>query len=1034
MIVIAYSDRNGQDIKQAFFTPPASLGSLDSGGGVDITGQTIDLGEGFNEANITTSNFTTSTITSGSMRDVVNLDVRYHAFELDMNLGAGNNSITFDAGTAEFIDITTLGGNDELTFTSTGHADDFTLNLGAGNDTIGMTIGGTADRHDYDLADGNNVVTLDVGSLDVLDIQALGGDDTVSITAAGSAHNGTIGLGAGDDSFTLNAGGEANNYGITLGDGNNSVDVDTSSHARNYTITSGSGNDTYEFDVAGDATTYDITTGAGDDSITLNTTASGVANSHTIDMGDGTNTLDYTVANSATSFNYTGTNGIDTVTLTSGGHITDMDLTVGGGDNVVDIESTNGNADNFAFSAVGGDDTLNLDVTQGADDISILTAGGNDSVTVNTTTSMANASFNLGTGNNDLSLSGSITNITYTGGSNNDDITVTSGSVNGGIFNYGIGAGGLTVESAVTSFNNTTVTMGSGADSIVVSTAASGNSFSMGSGLDSLTLQSLGNNTVALGIQSNIVDELIITGSGAHDFSALGGQVTGTESLDFTNSQSNTITVDRSFAMQADNFGGDKIVFISGEASDTVDILSGTGTVTDTGASQLFNGVTYDIYQQAEGTNVFFFIDEDMSVTVDGGALSFENPFVDDLSDADMPIDASLAVAKQADNAGEVETIANDQADITLTYALWGQDGSARMDGDIAKSISAILAGYAAELQARGVNIAFVEAPVEEDASIYQQDNIDLNFALGNEIMGRYVDNPDDYLGLSAGQEGEAGSLLMNAPDAPDYVSAEAMAGSIFLSDAYLKLASMDEEQGGGVDAGSLAYYVIAQEIGHSLGLEEMSDAELQDMGYNPEDAHEDTVMDETLDGFESLDDIAGQEFADTLGEEGFDLLADMLRDHYNLGNTSDSGTSDDTEQNDSALIDDAGLVEFAQTLSSDENMIDTLLNEQWENDASAFMESFFAQLSDNNGGTDNAYENFSEAMSSEQGENEMVQSLLNYADEIAAEQVQATIEADMNGQNDGANNQNSGTASVMSDAIDITPPPQPEEPDPVYT
>jgi hypothetical protein len=202
--------------------------------------------------------------------------------------------------------------------------------------------------------------------------------------------------------------------------------------------------------------------------------------------------------------------------------------------------------------------------------------------------------------------------------------------------------------------------------------------------------------------------------------------------------------------------------------------------------------------------------------------------------------------------------------------------------------------------------------------------------AAGDDILSRFIDNPDSVLGLSAGQLGEASSMLINAPDAPVDMTAADLDGSIFLSDAYLTLAAMNAEAGGGLDEGTLAYYVMMQEIGHSLGLEEYTNTEQVDAGYEILTAHESTTTDETIEGLDSLDDLADMDFAATPGSDALDRLADMIgaemeaeSESYVFANGTDN------------------LSELIAQYSSDANAWDQIQETQNEEALNGFVETY---------------------------------------------------------------------------------------------
>lgn len=192
----------------------------------------------------------------------------------------------------------------------------------------------------------------------------------------------------------------------------------------------------------------------------------------------------------------------------------------------------------------------------------------------------------------------------------------------------------------------------------------------------------------------------------------------------------------------------------------------------------------------------------------------------------------------------------------TITVSLFSGDGSAPLThGALFDAVQDVLNTYQTALQDHGLNISF-EHVIGEN---YATSQADIRIGVGDTLLDDVVIDPTDFLGLAQGREDFDG---------------DGLGADVFFSDSLLNIAAMAAEAGGTFDTGTLAKYVISQEIGHALGLPELSNEQLVDLGFDPETAHEETTSDETIEGLTNLDQLADYTFADNPGEALFALLA----------------------------------------------------------------------------------------------------------------------------------------------------------------
>jgi VCBS repeat-containing protein len=310
-----------------------------------------------------------------------------------INGGADNDTISGDAGDDE------IDGGDGDDAVSGGDGDD-TIIGGLGDDSVDAGIGNDsveagAGDDTVVAGDGDDFVDGDVGN-DSLEGGA--GDDTLiggegNDTAAGGADNDSISGGAGNDNLD---GGDGND---TL-DGGDGTDFLTGNEGDD-SVVGGEGND---FAFGGDGNDT-VLGGAGDDVVggdDGNDQVAGGDGDDTVIGGDGNDTVSGDAGNDSL-------NGNDGDDIIDGGDGNDT-INGGTGADVIDAgaddDSVDGGDGNDAINGAGGDDTIN----GGAGDDTLLGGDGDDE-------------FTGGTGDDSINGGVGTDNVTFTGDSDDYDVT-----------------------------------------------------------------------------------------------------------------------------------------------------------------------------------------------------------------------------------------------------------------------------------------------------------------------------------------------------------------------------------------------------------------------------------------------------------------------------------------------------------------------------------------------------------------------------------------------------------------------------------
>ena len=346
------------------------------------------------------------------------------------------------------------------------------------------------------------------------------------------------------------------------------------------------------------------------------------------------------------------------------------------------------------------------------------------------------------------------------------------------------------------------------------------------------------------------------------------------ENLDMTTG-ANTVTLDASAVYNltgnAQESGGSYLsntLTIDNDGDDTINLQDRSGQNWGLNGTEVVNGTTYDVYETtgANASAARVLVADNADVTI---LSPFENPF-------GQAIDGTGAASLvSATGQAGAPASTNNPAHV-ITLAVYTAGATIATDGAFMDALATTLSIYQDGLAGQSVDVSF--EILTQNAGSYENSTADVRIGLGDGFFDNGL-NPDNFLGLTGTPGQESGDIDSD----------------IMFSESYLNMAGID-----GFGQGSLASYVLGQEIGHALGLDELADADLEAAGHDPAAAHEHTTLDESIEGLESLDQLDDYEFADTPGAAGFEMLAENLSEalsenviEYEDGTPVLTGTAD---------------------------------------------------------------------------------------------------------------------------------------------
>ncbi len=578
----------------------------------------IDLGDGTNSASLYAGfsavdggNIESVVVIGGSGADTVLLAGNGDITNVELDLGDGTNSASLYAG------LSAVDGGDIESVVVIGGSD---------ADTVLLAGNGDISNVELDLGDGDNVVTL-------VNTNAFGLVEGDALAREGDIYDVTIRSGSGDDVVSLISGdGLDESILIDVGNGDNLVSLfsDLGGKDGDLTVNAGSGSDTvlavFSGSIQNGDARFDL--GDGDNFIRLLTSTE----LDTI-RGYEDDTLDNSVFFDPEAYELrgfvpfdinqttvTGGDGRDNVRIVAGGTIGGVLIDVGDGDNTVELfADVNDNELFDGFNNIHGD----------IEDVTVILGSGDDVVTGGAADRIANSTFDLGDGNNGLSLftstdvapvtgfeydghvvdvesyafdGGNIDAVVVEAGDGFDEITLVSGeSIVNTTVQTGDGGGSVNLYADLGNnddgnVRNVDVTTGDGDDALVV--AASGNidggsEFNLGDGDDSLVLT-----TVTFADGFNDANDLIA------GYSWLGGNIEdvtvdagdGDDSISISANGLARVSVDAGggddtvelFRIDGEDAAGDGFFIHGGDGLDTL-IL--TGNHSSAGDPDVFDNI-----------------------------------------------------------------------------------------------------------------------------------------------------------------------------------------------------------------------------------------------------------------------------------------------------------------------------------------------------------------------------------------------------------------------------------------------------------
>ncbi len=522
-----------------------------------------------------------------------------------LDLGAGDDTITFQSGSIGVASLTGGGGTDVLNFASYGSGVSVDLASGTSTGTSGISgfervIGSSAND------------TLIASTSDANLLVGNAGDDSFGFTISGLTSADTVQGGTGRDTLVFSTAGTVDESQFSnvssveqvVLNGASSFNLGTTSQTVGVDkVFTGSGTSAVSTTIDGYDLAVEANSLANNTSLSLSGSsasndfvvsnlkgdlvASGTSGSLSVTTGDNTadNTISITIGSGATTI--TGGAGGDTLSIDAALALENSSLTLAGSSNEVvtnlvgDISATNLSGSLTVTTGDAGDDGIS--VTTGSANTTINASGTNDAVTV-TANAMAD--------NTTLTLSGSaaqsVSNLQA-----NTNASATSGTVNLNYKDVADNAAGITTGSGATSVS------GSGStDTLIINASSLGENTTL---TESGTANQTVTNLVGDISATNLSGTLTVTSGNADD-----DTITIT-----TGSHNTTINASGSgdtIMVNADAMADNTSLTISGSATQTVSNLQANTNASGTG------GTVYLSYKDVA--------DNAASITTGNGATS----------------------------------------------------------------------------------------------------------------------------------------------------------------------------------------------------------------------------------------------------------------------------------------------------------------------------------------------------------------------------------------------------------------------------
>ena len=406
---------------------------------------------------------------------------------LHLNLGSGGDTLTVQSSSTATTHINGGSGND--TFNIQGMSGTMTVNTGAGTNTV--NIGSNMPSANGLAKNIRGTLTITGGGATTMNVDDTGDSAAATGKLTGSA---IAGFGMGISGIAYSA---IDTLNISLGSGGNTFNVASTNAFTVTTINSGSGNDTVNIQATSGTTNINtgpgvdtvnvgslepltggivnniqgalVITGSGNDTLNVDDTGSSTGKTGTLtsssltDMGMGASGIAYS---GLAALNVSLGSGNDTFNVQSTYSGTVTTVNTGAGTNTVNIASNAPATGGGVLTGIAGELVVN---GQGADTMNLNDTGDPDPGTLTQTTTTLTG---LGMGANGIVYSGIET------------LNINLGAYNNTIYIQGNPS--ITTENLNTGSGTNIISIGSRAQSSIVTDPATGNATNTGSVLDNV--------------------------------------------------------------------------------------------------------------------------------------------------------------------------------------------------------------------------------------------------------------------------------------------------------------------------------------------------------------------------------------------------------------------------------------------------------------------------------------------------------------------------------------------------------------------
>jgi len=246
---------------------------------VSISQNGTAIGSGFWFNNIENIELEINGEPTNNSADIVDLDSTLHIDSILLDVGGGDNGVTFDNQTKLLNSISINSGNGTDTVDLNIQSNLLAINSADGNNRL--TIVNSQDGSEAGITAGVGADQININTKGELNLTAGDGNNIITVVNDTVAGVNTINAGTGNDKVILTADGNTN---IQAGDGVNHIEVANQNRSSNTDISTGSGDDVFKLNTKGDLS---LISNAGDDRINVDTMFGRIA----LDAGAGNDSI-----------------------------------------------------------------------------------------------------------------------------------------------------------------------------------------------------------------------------------------------------------------------------------------------------------------------------------------------------------------------------------------------------------------------------------------------------------------------------------------------------------------------------------------------------------------------------------------------------------------------------------------------------------------------------------------------------------------------------------------------------------------------